>query len=393
MPERQYIRGADVLVTALVTLLIFLVMITLHEFGHFIVAKALKVNVLEFAIGMGPAIFKKRGKNTLYSVRIFPIGGYCSLDGENGGSDDAGAFCNQKLWKRILIVSAGAILNLALGFVLFAVFVGVTSPFASNTIGKVDERSYLFETGVYPGDKIVAINGHKVNFYNDITLYTQDFEKDSEFSLTVKRDGEKLNFTIRPSEAKTSVTYGETYADVVDVINGKERVYREEFSGTQVPENYVGKTLTTTRLIIGFEPEKVEVTAFNILPQAWHYTVYITKSIYTAFGQLITGKAGLENVAGPVGVAQVVNGAVSSGSDSGINILLIVAMLTVNLGIFNLLPLPALDGGRLFFMLIELVRGKPIPAEKEGIVHTVGLILLLALAVVVCFNDILRLIG
>jgi len=381
------------LVTALVTLLIFLVMITLHEFGHFIMAKLLHVNVLEFAIGMGPAVFKKQGKNTLYSLRIFPIGGYCSLDGENGGSDNAGAFCNQKLWKRILIVSAGAILNLILGFVLFAVFVAMTSPFSSNTIGKVDERSYLSEVGVYAGDKIVAIDGHKVNFYNDIALYTQDFTKDSEFSLTIKRNGEKLDFTLKPSEAITSVTYGENYADVVDIINGKEERYRQEFGDTAVPESYVGETLTTNRLIIGFEPQKVEVTAFNILPQAWHYTVYITKSIYVAFGQLITGQSGLENMAGPVGVAQVVDGAVKSGDQRGINILLIVAMLTVNLGIFNLLPLPALDGGRLFFMLIELVRGKPVPPEKEGIVHTVGLILLLALAVVVCFNDILRILG
>lgn len=380
------------MVTALVTLLIFLVMITLHEFGHFIMAKSLGVNVLEFAIGMGPAIFKKQGKETLYSVRIFPIGGYCSLDGEDGGSDNEGAFCNQKLWKRILIVSAGAILNLVLGFVLFAVFVGITSPFASNTVGKVDERSYLSEVGVYAGDKIVEINGHKVNFYNDISLYTQDFTKDSEFSLTVKRDGKKLDFVLKPSEAVTKVTYGDTYADVTDTINGVEYSYRQELGDTTVPESYIGETITTSRLIIGFEPEKVDVTAFNILPQAWHYTVYITKSIYTAFGQLITGKAGLENMAGPVGVAQVVDGAVKSGQ-SGINILLIVAMLTVNLGIFNLLPLPALDGGRLFFMLIELVRGKPVPPEKEGIVHTVGLILLLALAVVVCFNDILRILG
>lgn len=381
------------MVTTLVTLLIFLVMITLHEFGHFIVAKMLDVNVLEFAIGMGPAIFKKQGRETLYSLRAFPIGGYCSLDGENGGSDDAGAFCNQKLWKRILIVSAGAILNLILGFVLFAVFVAVTSPFSSNIIGKVDERSYLAEVGVYAGDKIVEINGHKVNFYNDISLYTEDFTKDSEFSLTVERNGEKLDFTLKPSEAVTSVTYGENYADVTDSINGKEEKYRQEFGKKTVPDSYIGETLTSKRLIIGFEPKKVEVTAFNILPQAWHYTVYITKSIYVAFGELITGKSGIENMAGPVGVAQVVDGAVKSGSESGINILLIVAMLTVNLGIFNLLPLPALDGGRLFFMLIELVRGKPVPPEKEGIVHTIGLILLLALAVVVCFNDILRILG
>lgn len=381
------------LVTVLVTLLIFLVMITLHEFGHFIVAKMLGVDVLEFSIGMGPAIFKKQGKNTLYSVRIFPIGGYCSLEGEDGGSEKKSAFCNQKLWKRFLVVSAGAILNLILGFVLFAVFVGMTSPFSSNTIGKVDERSYLAQSGALAGDEIVAINGSKVNFYNDITLYTEGFTKDTDFNLTVKRNGEKINFTVKPSESKTTVTYGENYIDVVDIINGREESYRQELAGGAVPQDYVGKTFTTSRLIIGFEPKKEEVTAFNILPQAWHYTVYITKSIYTAFGQLITGRAGLDDMAGPVGVAQVVDGAVKSGEQSGINILLIMAMLTVNLGIFNLLPLPALDGGRLFFMIIELFRGKPVPPEKEGIVHTVGLILLLALAVVVCFNDILRLIG
>ena len=119
----------------------------------------------------------------------------------------------------------------------------------------------------------------------------------------------------------------------------------------------------------------------------------MTKNIYSTFGKLITGRAGLDNVSGPVGVAQIVDGAVKSGEYTGINILLIVAMLTINLGIFNLLPLPALDGGRLFFMLIELVRGKPIPPEKEGIVHTEGLMLLLALAEVVCFNDILRILG
>ena len=379
------------LVTTLVTLCIFLVMITLHEFGHFIMAKSLGVNVLEFSIGMGPAIFKKQGKSTLYSVRIFPIGGYCSLEGEDGGSEDKRAFCNQKLWKRFLIVSAGAILNLLLGFILFAVFVGVTSPFATNVVDKVVENSYLAESGVMPGDRIIKINGHGINFYNDIGLYSDEYVEGNDIQLTVKRGGEKLDFQVKPSSAKTTVTYGEGYADIEEIVNGSEPAYRRE--QVDVPAEYVGKSSTDSRLIIGFEAKKEEVTAFNILPQAWYNTVYITKGIYMAFAELITGKSGLENMAGPVGVAQVVDGAVKSGEQSGVNILLIVAMLTVNLGIFNLLPLPALDGGRLFFMVIELVRGKPVPPEKEGIVHTVGLILLLALAVVVCFNDIMRLVG
>jgi len=381
------------LVTVLVTICIFLVMITLHEFGHFIMAKTLGVNVLEFSIGMGPAIFKKKGKNTLYSVRIFPIGGYCSLDGEDGGSDNEGAFCNQKLWKRFLIVSAGAILNLILGFILFVVFVGATSPFASNTIDEVVENSYLSEAGVKPGDRIVKINGHKINIYDEISLYSQEFEEGKKIELTVERDGKKLDFAVMPTNSTVTATYGENYADVVESVNGVEKSYREEIDASQIPEELVGKTESITRFIIGFRPKFEEVTVKNILPQAWHNTVFITKSVYIGLFDLVTGKVGLENMAGPVGVGQIVGAAVDSGPDAGLIIIKLMALLSVNLGIFNLLPLPALDGGRLFFMLIELIRRKPVPPEKEGMVHAIGLILLLALAVVVCFSDIKRILG
>lgn len=379
------------MVTVLVTLLIFLVMITLHEFGHFIMAKTLGVNVLEFAIGMGPAIYKKQGKNTLYSVRIFPIGGYCSLEGEDGGSDSDGAFCKQKLWKRFLIVSAGAIFNLILGIILFAVYVGSVSPVASNVIDSVEPRSYLAETGVMPGDEIVKINGHKINIYNDITLYSGEFEEGKEISLTVKRNKEKLDFVVMPSRKERTVVYGDSYIEIKDVINGVEGSQRVD--DVEIPAEYVGKTTTENGFIIGFAARKIHITGANILPQAWFLTCNITKSIYIALGELVTGKSGLQNMAGPVGVGQVVGAAVNSGSNATVNVLLIMAMLTVNLGIFNLLPLPALDGGRLFFMLVELLRGKPVPPEKEGIVHTIGLILLLILAVVVFFSDIFKLVG
>lgn len=380
------------LVTAVVTILIFLVMITLHEFGHFVAAKATGVGVLEFSVGMGPAIFKKQGKNTLYSVRIFPIGGYCSLLGENGGSDEAGAFCNQKLWKRFLVVSAGAIVNLVLGFILFAVIVGISGPFASNVIDSVDERSYLSDAGVMPGDRIVAINGHKVNFYQDIQLYSDEFADGSDLELTIRQGGKKKKLTVKPSFEERTITYNEASAEVIEIINGIEKRTTESYT-EPIPEEYEGKTFSGSRYIMGFVARREEVTAANILPQAWYYMSYVTRSIYTALTDLITGSAGLDSVSGPVGVAGVVDSAMDSGEYRGINILLIVAMLTVNLGIFNLLPLPALDGGRLFFMLIELVRGKPVSPEKEGMVHTIGLILLLVLAVVICFNDILKLIG
>ncbi len=384
------------MVTAIVTIVIFLFMITLHEFGHFIMAKSTGIGVREFAVGMGPAIFKRQGKETLYSVRIFPVGGYCKLEGEDGDSEAPNAFSNQKLWKRFLVVSAGALLNLMLGFVLFAVIVAMTGPFRSNVVNKVDERSYLAETVVMPGDKIVAIDNHKIRFYDDIALYMGGFSENTEFDLTVKRGSEKIKFRLKPSVSETKIVYGENSANCSDTINGITKEYTAEYKDGDIPKAYIGRETVSTRYIIGFEPVITDVTAKNILPQAWNYTGYITRSIFAALGDMISGKAGLDSVSGPVGVAGVVGEAVNSGAsvkDSVVNILFIVAMLTVNLGIFNLLPLPALDGGRLFFMLIELIRGKSVPPEKEGMVHTIGLLLLLALAVIICFNDILKLIG
>ncbi|MDD6213846.1 MAG: site-2 protease family protein [Firmicutes bacterium] len=381
------------MVTAVVTILIFLVMITLHEFGHFIMAKSIGVSVLEFSVGMGPAIFKRQGKETLYSVRVFPIGGYCKLDGEDGDSENEGAFCNQKLWKRFLVVAAGAVLNLILGFVLFMIIVSVTGPFNSNIIGRIDPRSYIADSGIMEGDRIVGINGKKVSFYNDILLYTNELDADSDVVLTVKRNGEKLNFNIKPSLDETEITYGKNSAKYVDSINGIQNTREIKYNGNEIGSEYIGKTVTSKRYIIGFEPLKLDVSTANLIPQSWNYTKYVIKSIYHALWDMISGHSGLDNVSGPVGVVGVVNQAVNSGRDSWINVIFIIAVLTINLGIFNLLPLPALDGGRLFFMLVELIRRKPVPPEKEGMVHAIGLVLLLLLSAVICFNDIMKLIA
>jgi len=380
------------LVTTVVTILVFLILITLHEFGHFAAAKLLGVKVIEFAVGMGPAIVKHQGKKTLYSLRIFPIGGYCKLEGEDEKSSDPEAFSNQKLWKRIIVVIAGAFLNLVLGFALFAVVVKMMSPIATNVIDKVDERAYLSDIGVLAGDRIVEINGHKIALYSDIGLYTDEFnEETKETEITVKRNGEKLKFKVKPSLNEIKVTYGENSVKREDTINGETENFQYNYEKEDVPKEYIGKTFSEKRYIIGFTAKMEDVTIKNVFPEAWHYMVFITKSIYKSLWEMVTGKTGLEQVSGPVGVAEVIGDAVNSGKNSLLNLLFIVAMLTVNLGIFNLLPLPALDGGRLFFMLIELVRGKPVPTEKEALVHTIGLMLLLLFAVVVCYSDILKL--
>ena len=383
------------MVTAIVTIVVFLVMITLHEFGHFAAAKLLGVKVLEFSVGMGPAILKHQGKRTLYALRVFPIGGYCRLEGEDGESSDPAAFSNQKLWKRFIIVAAGALINILLGFALFMAVVKMMSPIATNVIETIDERSYLFDTGVMPGDEVISINGHKIGIYSDIALSTGEFDDDTKTAeVVIKRDGRKLKFNITPSLSETAVLYKEDNIEISDTINGITKTYTVEYTDRTAAARELLNTdyQYYKSYILGFEAKRKDITALNIIPEAWKYTRYIVKSIFSAIGDMISGKMGLNSLSGPVGVAGVINDAVNSGADSLLNILFIVAALTLNLGIFNLLPLPALDGGRLFFMIIELIRRKPIPPEKEGLVHTIGLAMLLILAAVVCYSDIMKLI-
>ena len=380
------------MVTVIVTVVVFMVMITFHELGHFVSAKLLGVKVPEFSVGMGPAIIKRKGKETLYALRALPIGGYCRLEGEDGNSSDPAAFTNQKLWKRAVIVAAGALINLLMGFMLFMAVVKMMSPVPTNVVGKIDERSYLAGAGVTEGDRIISIDGHKIGIYYDIGLYTDKFDESTEsVKITVKRGGKKLSFDVKPSESIYEVTYGESGVEISDTVNGITRSDRAEYV-KKIPGELIGTTETSKRYILGFSPRSEAITLSNVIPEAWHYTVFTVREIFGAIRSMLVGRMGLENLSGPVGVAGVINDAVNSGSNRLLNILMIVATLTINLGIFNLLPLPALDGGRLFFMIIELLRGKPVPPEKEGLVHTIGLALLLLLAAAVCYSDILKLV-
>ena len=389
------------MMTAIVTIIIFLVLISLHEFGHFVMSKLSGVRVIEFSIGMGPAILKKQGAETLYSLRIFPVGGYCKLEGEDEKTDDPKAFCNQKLYKRFLVVCAGAILNVILGFVLFVVITlaephpeGVQNRINLPVVDTVIENSYLAQSGIQSGDRIVEINGHKIYFYNDISLYTDKFDENSQARITVKRDKKKYTYDVMPSISETTYRYGENSVEVTTSINGKKETNIYEYTEQNIEEakKVVGQTANEKRLIIGFTPKSEPVGINNIFTYAFHYTGFIVRMVYRAFWDMLTGAVGFDQVSGPVGIVSAVNTAVNTGSYKWINILYLTALLTINLGVFNLLPLPALDGGRLFFMLIELVRRKPVPAEKEGMVHAIGLILLLCLTVVISFSDIIKLI-
>ncbi len=382
------------MITAIVTIVMFLVMVSLHEFGHYIVARLLKFKILEYAIGFGPAIFKSKKTEIQYSVRCIPLGGYCKFEGEDEKSTDPAAFNNQPVWKRILVLLAGGVFNIILGFVLFLAIIPATSPMLTNTIDTVVENSYIEQAGIQPGDKIIEINGHKISFYNDIKLYTSDFEKETTAHIKIKRGKEKLSFDIKPTEQMVTQKYLDDGIEYTDSINGREQTQFFEYSDSVAKdESKIGKTSQTTRYIIGFTPQKEDVTFFNVWGEAWNNTRFVVKLVYQSLWQMLTGTVGVDQMSGPVGIVSEVNSAVQSGSYAWLYVLNLIALLTINLGVFNLLPIPALDGGRLFFMIIELIRRKPIPPEKEGIVHAVGMLLLLALVVYVSFNDIMRLIG
>ncbi len=382
------------MVTAIVTIVMFLVMVSFHEFGHFITAKLMNFKILEYSIGFGPAIWHSKKSEIQYSLRAIPFGGYCKFEGEDEKSEDKRAFSNQPVWKRMIVVAAGGIFNVILGFVLFLFIVPALSPISTNVIDEVVENSYIEEAGILPGDEVVEINGKHVSFYNDISLYTQDFRAGEECELVVKRDGEKLSFTFRPSESVTEYTYTDEGIEVTSSMNGvsEETVLYRYGEGAERDDSKIGTTETVTRLIIGFRPQQEDINALNIWGEAWNETKFVVKLVYNSLWQMVTGRVGMDQMSGPVGIVSEVNNAVNSGSESWLYVLNLTALLTINLGVFNLLPIPALDGGRLLFMIIELIRRKPIPPEKEGIVHAIGFLLLIALIIAVSFNDIMRLI-
>lgn len=382
------------MLTAIATILIFLIMISLHEFGHFLFGKLLGFNVLEYAVGFGPAIFKKQGKKTLYSVRLIPFGGYCKFAGEDGEeSHGEGDFALQPCWKRMIVLAAGAVFNILLGFVIFIIFTISLGNVVTNEIDSVIPNSYLEQSGIQAGDKIIKINEKNVDFFRDIELITQDITTESEVKITVKRGNEKITKTIRLSEEVIKAKYLDNHIEKVSYINGVEQPKEVIFYSDLTPrdEANIGNEITQTRYIIGFVGHKEDVNIFNVLPNSYYMTKYVVKLVYKAIWDLVAGNVGVEQLSGPVGIVTVVNDAVESKAYTLLNLLNLTALLTINLGIFNLLPLPALDGGRIIFVLIEMIRRKPIPPEKEGMVHSIGFLLLIALMIFVSYQDILRL--
>lgn len=355
------------MVSIVIAILVFGVIIIVHEFGHFIAAKKSGVKVHEFAIGMGPKMFSKQHGETKYSLRILPIGGYCKMEGEDSSSEDERAFCKKSVPKRIVIIVAGALMNLILGFIFIVIMTSMSDTYASTTVSWFEDNSMSQASGLQIGDRVTSINGMHIFTDTDFAYQLQS-DKDGVFDMTVIRNGEKK-----------------------ELENIKFSMIEDE--------NEKGELLKS--LHIDFKVEPIQRSFKSVVSQSWRRSVSYARLIWVSLGDLVTGQYKINDLSGPVGIVSAISDVVSNETtESGIdwtalleNLFSMAALISINVGIFNLLPLPALDGGRLVFLIIEGIRKKPVPAEKEGMVHFIGLALLMLLMLYVSFNDIIKLIG
>ncbi len=342
--------------TIIAAILIFGVIIFVHEFGHFVAARIFGVTVNEFAIGMGPAIYKKQGRRTLYSVRAVPMGGFCAMEGEDEDKpEDPGAFNNKKPWQRIIILAAGAAMNVLLGFIVVTIIVMVSAHqiggIPSTTVESVEAQSDAARF-LQPGDKITGINGTRVNIRRDLSFELGMYDGSGECELEFKRDGK---------------THTEKFTPMEMTLEDGSPYY-----------------------LVGFTIKQNSVNPLTVLHEGIFQTVWMVKLVFVSLGMLFTGEAGVSDLSGPVGVVSAMNTAAQSGF---MDLIFLAGFLAVNIGVMNLLPLPALDGGRILFVLFEIIFRRPIPREKEGYVHFVGFILLIGLMLYVTWNDIIRIIN
>lgn len=336
------------IIKIIIALLVFMVVVVVHEFGHFIFAKRAKIKVNEFSVGMGPKIFGKQKGETLYSVRALPLGGFCAMEGEDEEEEEQdidfsqrGHFNGATIGGRILTIFAGPFFNFILAFVILFALFGIRGH-QTITIASIQDNSIAQKYGIEVGDKIVNIGDNKINSWKDIQTSLSKLDKEE---TTIK--------VIR---------------------NGQEKEIKVKF------ENSNEKVLGVT--------SKLERNLFVSIRETFNTFFYFIGTMFDILRQLFTGKVGVGQLSGPIGVV----GAISSAASNGIySLLYITAFLSVNLGFINLLPIPALDGGRLVFLFIELILGRPVSRSKEGLIHTIGFIFLMGLILFVSFKDVIRL--
>ena len=348
---------------------IFSFLIAIHEFGHFITAKLFGVKVNEFSICMGPAIWKKQKGETLYAIRCIPIGGYCAMEGEDGDSDDPRAFGNAKWWKKLIILVAGAAMNLLTGLMLMVLMIGLSSSFSKigqPVLDSVEPGSSL-EGHFLPGDRLYEIDGERVYTDNDVTflLGLNLSGKEDIHDVTVIRDGEKVFF---------------------DDLDMTPMEYRNEDG--------------TTGLRYGMNMVVEDRTLGNTLSFAWNGSLNYGRTVRLSLQMLIRGDVGLKDMTGPVGIVKTIADVGTQAKDpwQGFwNVISLGAFIAINLGLMNLLPIPALDGGRVVGVVltgaIEGITRKKLNPKVEGYVHGAGMILLLLLMALIMLKDVIGLFG
>lgn len=345
-----------------IALIIFGMIVMVHEFGHFICAKLSGIKVLEFSIGMGPQLLHKRKGETVYSVRAFPVGGYCAMEGEDSSNEDSRSFRNAKLWKRVIVLAAGAAMNFILGFLMIIIMSSLFDAIPTTQVrgfsgvrnedNSITYYSKSYKTGLRNNDEIIEMDGVKIYSILDLN-YMFETTKQSKHTLTVNREGQKL------------------------ILENVE--FYDEYSGNKLDFSLVTK----------------DKTPLNIINCSGDIFMSMGHIITMSLKQLITGQVNRESVSGPVGVVSEINKATKQSAtflDAVFNMVYMAGLISINVGIFNLLPIPGLDGGRLLFCFIELVRRKPVKPEHEGYVHAAGMILLFGAMILITFKDIITLI-
>lgn len=326
------------MLTFIATIFVFLFVVLFHEFGHFIVAKSVGIKVNEFSIGMGPKIFQKEKGETKYSLRLLPIGGYVSMEGEDEASDDPRGFEKVSAPKRIAVVAAGAFMNFLLAIIVFTI-VAFSVGVPVTVVANMDEGTPAAESGLAVGDRIVEINGQSVESWDDLTDKISKLPVDESLSL---KTSDNKEYSMTPVKAEDG------------------------------------------RSVIGIRPA-TEKNFAGAISSGFKNTAFVLRSMFGFIASIFKGGVERGDVSGPVGIINVIGKAASYGI---IPVLNLMGLLSVNLGFINLLPLPALDGSRIVFLLVEIIRGKPVDPEKEGMVHFIGFIALMGLMIFVTYLDI-----
>lgn len=436
--------------------LLFELIIFIHEFGHFITAKKSGVKVNEFSLGMGPKLFSFGKGETKYSLRLFPIGGYCAMEGEDEDSPEPRAFNNAKIWKRMIIIIAGAVMNIILGLLLMFVIVVQQDSYSTTTVSSFPATSYSANSGLKASDVIKEINGYGITTSMDFSypistaelktvkgdtlevykedccnyLYNMSAKNVQENADSISdRDIDALNKILLEASGKINSagdkkTANNIYQDYYVEINGllgiedfeieeiKVKDTRQRYTADILVERageevmlsdvqfftYTTKDDKEPKVSLDFYVEQMDKTVGSVISQTFKQTISTCKMVYASLGGLLTGKFGFKDLSGPVGIASAVTQVASESLQTGFldavnSIIYVMMIITVNLGLFNMLPFPALDGGRFVFLLVEAIRRKPVPRKAEGVVNAIGMALLILLTIVITVSDVFKLVG